>query len=85
MAIAGPMSSPALWTTDVAALACCSSSSGTVCGISPVAAGLKNASAVPNPASITTIAQIGTGPRKISTARSACSVARMTSVATITR
>ena len=85
VAIAGPTSSPALWTTDVVALACCSSSSGTVCGISPVAAGLKNASAVPNAASITMIAQIGTGSTKISTASSPCSVARITSVATITR
>ena len=42
-----------------AALACCSSSSGHRLRDSPVAAGLKNASAVPNAASITTIAQIG--------------------------
>ena len=85
VASAGPTSSLALCTTDVAAFACCSSSSGTVCGIRPVAAGLKNASAVPNAASMTTIAQIGTSPRKISSASSPCNAARIRSVATITR
>ena len=85
VAIAGPTSSLALPTTEIAALAGWTSSSGTVCGISPVAAGLKNASAVPNAASITTIAQIGTSPMKISTASSACSAARMTSVPIISR
>ena len=48
-------------------------------------AGLKNASAVPNAASITTIAQIGTGPTKISTASVPCRTARTTSAAIITR
>ena len=85
VASAGPRSSLAFCTTDTAALACWRSSSGTVCGIRPVAAGLKNASAVPNPASMTTIAQIGTSPRKISSASRPCSSARTTSVATITR
>ena len=85
VAIAGPMSSAALKTTLVAALACCTSPSGTVWGTSPVAAGLKNASAVPKPASISTIAQIGTGPRKISTASVPCRTARTMSVAIITR
>ena len=66
VATAGPSSSLTFCTIDIAAFACCSSASGTVCGISPVAAGLKNASAVPNAASIATIAQIGTSPRKIS-------------------
>ena len=69
----------------MAALACWTSPSGTVCGTSPVTAGLKNASAVPKPASITTIAQIGTVPRKISTASVPCRTARTTSVAIITR
>jgi hypothetical protein len=85
VAIAGPTSSAALKTTLVAALACWTSPSGTVWGTSPVEAGLKNASAVPNNASITAIAQIGTGPMKISTASSPCSTARTMSVATITR
>ena len=85
MAIAGPTSSAALKITLVAALACWTSPSGTVWGTSPVAAGLKNASAVPKQASISTIAQIGTGPRKISTASVPCRAARTTSVAIITR
>jgi hypothetical protein len=85
VAIAGPTRSAALKTTLLAALACCTSPSGTVCGTNPVAAGLKNASAVPKPASISTIAQIGTGPRKISSASVPCRIARATSVATMTR
>ena len=85
VAIAGPTSSAALKITLVAALACCTSPSGTVWGTSPVAAGLKKASAVPKPASISTIAQIGTGPRKISTASVPCRAARTRSVAIITR
>jgi hypothetical protein len=85
VAIAGPTSSAMFHTIVLAALACWNSSSGTVCGTRPVKAGLKNACAVPNPASITTIAQIGAGPRKISTASSPCSTARTRSVTTITR
>ena len=85
VAMAGPTSSAAFATMLLAALACWSSSSGTVCGTSPVIAGLKNASAVPNPASITTIAQIGTSPMKIRIASVPCRVARTTSVTIIRR
>ena len=85
VASAGPANSATVCTTDVAALASCSIGSGTVCGTRPVNAGRKNASAAPNTASITTMCQISTAPVKINAASSACIVARIRSVATITR
>jgi hypothetical protein len=50
-----------------------------------VYAGRKNASAVPNRASITTRCQISTPPVKISVASSACRPKRIRSVTIITR
>ena len=81
----GPANSATVATIAVAALASCSSDSGTVCGTSPVNAGRKNASAAPKTASITTMCQISTVPVRIRTASSACIAARTRSVATITR
>ena len=72
-------------TTPVAAFASCSISSGTVCGMSPVNAGRKNASAAPKTASMTMMCQTSTAPVKISTASSACVAARIRSVVSITR
>ena len=66
VASAGPANSATVVTSEVAALASCSSGSGTVCGTSPVYAGRKNASAAPKTASITTMCQISTAPVKIS-------------------
>ena len=66
-------------------LACWISSSGTVCGNRPFAAGRKNASAVPNSASIAISSQILTTPAKISAASRACRAKRTRSVTTITR
>jgi hypothetical protein len=60
-------------------------SSSTVCGTRPEYAGRKNASAVPNSASITTMCQISTAPVKMSAASSACRPPRTRSVTTMTR
>ncbi len=85
VASAGPANSAMVSSVPVAARAGWISSSGTVCGTSPVSAGLKNASAVPNSASITTMCQISTAPVKIRAASSACSTKRTRSVEIITR
>ena len=85
VASAGPANSATLLVIVVTAVACWMSSSGTVCGSRPPAAGRKNASAAPNSPSITTTCQIWTEPVKISVASSACSAKRTRSVTTITR
>ena len=59
-------------------------SSGTVCGISPLKAGRKNASEKPNTTPIATMCQTRTTPAKISTARVPCSTMRTRSEAIIT-
>ena len=59
--------------------------SSTVCGTSPVYAGRKKASAVPNSAPITTMCQTRTAPVTMSTASTACRTPRATSLTTITR
>ncbi len=69
-ASAGPAKSAKLKNIEVTAFASWMSSSGTVCGSSPLAAGRKKASAKPKRISIATICQISTVPVKISTARS---------------
>ena len=84
MASAGPPNSAIVSIVPLAALACWISSSGTVCGTSPVWAGLKNASAEPYSASMTTMCQISTDPAKISAASSACRKNRARSEAIMT-
>ncbi len=74
-----------LFDSELRPLACWISSSGTVCGSRPFAAGRKNASAVPNSASITISSQMCTTPAKINAASRPCSAKRTRSVATITR
>ena len=85
VASAGPANSATVSIVLPAAFASWISSSGTVCGTSPVYAGRKNASAVPNSASMTTSCQISIPPVKISTASTACSANRIRSVTIITR
>ncbi len=58
VASAGPTNSETLLDIPISAFASWISGSGTVCGITAVDAGRKNASAVPNIASITTTCQI---------------------------
>ena len=85
VASAGPANSATVSSVPSAARALWISSSGTVCGTSPVSAGRKHASAVPNAASISAMCQISTVPVKISTASRPCRPKRMTSVVTTTR
>ncbi|MDA0171758.1 hypothetical protein OJ998_21840 [Solirubrobacter taibaiensis] len=85
VAKAGPANSATVFTTEIAEFASCTCASGTVWGTRPVMAGRKNASAAPNTTSITTIIQISTTPVKISTASSACTPPRTTSVSSISR
>jgi len=85
VASAGPANSATLPNIVVTALASWISSSGTVCGSRPVAAGRKNASAAPNRTPITTMCQMRTSPVTMSSASSPCSTNRTRSVATTTR
>ena len=84
MASAGPANSATVSSAPVAAFASWMRSSGTVCGTSPVYAGRKNASAVPNSASMTTMCQISIASVKISAASTAWSTKRARSVTIIT-
>lgn len=74
--IAGPIMIARLNVRPVSAWASCTWSSDTVCGISPVYAGLKNARAAPNSASITIISVTDAPPVRISVANAPCSTAR---------
>ena len=85
VASAGPTSSAKFTVRFESACASWISSSGMVRGKSPIWAGRKNASDVPNSASITTRCQISTWSVKIRIASSACSVIRATSVVIISR
>ena len=81
----GPANSARLFVVDMTALASWMPSSGTVCGSRAVAAGRKNASAVPNSIPMTTMCQMRTAPVTMRIASSACSTKRTRSVATTTR
>ena len=85
MARAGPTNSQTLFDIPTSAFASWISRSGTVCGTTAVEAGRKNASAVPNSASITATCQISTSPVMISAARAAWRAKRTRSVTTISR
>ncbi len=85
VASAGPTNSATLSAIVVSAFACWISASGTVWGTRPVAAGRKNASALPNTASIATTCQISTSPAMIRSASPPWSAKRTRSVATTTR
>ena len=82
---AGPIMIARFAADSVSAIASWIIDSGTVCGISPVYAGWKNARAAPNSASITISCQIRTAPVKISAARMKCSAARLTSATIMIR
>jgi hypothetical protein len=85
VAMAGPMRNARFAIVSVIAFASWSSVAGTVWGMRPVYAGWKNACAPPNRTSITTSSQIDSAPAKISAASSACSPARVRSVAMMIR
>jgi hypothetical protein len=85
VASAGPMRNARFAIVSVVAFASWSSSAGTVWGMRPVYAGWKNACAPPNRTSITTSSQIDSAPAKMSAASSACSAARVRSVAMMIR
>jgi len=85
VASAGPSNSATWSEAPLSAFASWISSSGTSCGIRPVRAGRKKASAVPNAASIATSCHTRISPVRISTASSPCKPPRTRSVTTTTR
>ncbi len=83
-AMTGPPTMPMFAARPSSALASWTRAAPTVCGISPLSAGPKNASAVPKHAISATSIQICADPLSSSTAMVACVVARTRSATSIT-